>query len=866
MMHDDAVEAMADLSVHAHELLKEAAKWTSAVTVTLSKLRAASASSRQQGSNDVTAEGTRTDSLELENAALRERNALLTESMRMIEARVQREVARTSRLAAAHHKLSVKYMRAKQERNTAVVRFWNWVAGQVSVVGLEHVAALIEAWEQECRWTCRATCAPSVRLDEFKTSTGVFALTTAPATAPASLPIPEWQPFETDDDEADSNESGDDRGQPDDEKNDDVDPEPTPDPPTSHGARTSEKGEADSHKRNHLDETTAEVAPTKRHCSDATAAAMQPMQTKINNAPLYLGPSAVDRSDSGPSQLSLAQITELPALEKAQPPIVSPAPVQPAPVPPTTMQQVSATPQAPDTQVCTSHEALGAPFPSAATSFASPPGCVVTTATGGLSPPRSTAIEYDAAPALTSAPEASLVVPKSPAPQRAKSVKFAIPAALPPSSSGRLAPASNQAPAMTTPQNPASAEAVSPSKKRSGSNVKAFAFQTHATTQASATGRRASLGSSPIANPARSIRRQVPATCPGSITAMLAAIRETKPWLKYMAVASFLPDVDPMRSDRATTIAHTFNRCLRDFWTKSAALLWECRFSWAPNTVALDALGDNVILLMGQFQRLVESSEYGNELVEFVGAYPHPAWPVMTSSFMPLNAIYRMHGKKAVLSFLQTQGHKMWPEYPPIQQVELSAPPIPVRRRHSTATTTLDMTLPASIEWRCAFGATFSYAANRTLTTNQLDALSHLGLREDPTASFRRMVNTVKAFVKDKFPHPSSPYPFVTVTVEGHPIGPQWTHGIHCPPTKFAHTVPAGWTHPQHLTNLLLRLVDDDSSDDDVDRSHGVAPNQRKKGTSTRTAIAIENSSDSSDGDSDDGSSTSSPSTSESDC
>ncbi|RHZ23495.1 hypothetical protein DYB37_011463, partial [Aphanomyces astaci] len=104
-MNDDAIDAVSDLSVHAHALLKEAAKWTSAVSVTLTKLRSASASSRPQLSQDTEAAGGRYPSLQLEIAQLREKAAQCTESMRMMEARAEQAEAKALKLEKAHHNL-----------------------------------------------------------------------------------------------------------------------------------------------------------------------------------------------------------------------------------------------------------------------------------------------------------------------------------------------------------------------------------------------------------------------------------------------------------------------------------------------------------------------------------------------------------------------------------------------------------------------------------------------------------------------------------------------------------------------------------------------------------------------------------------
>ncbi|RHY01943.1 hypothetical protein DYB25_000926 [Aphanomyces astaci] len=585
-MNDDAIDAVSDLSVHAHALLKEAAKWTSAVSVTLSKLRSASASSRPQLSQDTEAGGGRYPSLQLEIAQLREKAAQCTQSMRMMEARAEQAEAKALKLEKAHHNLSVKYMRVKNEGNASIHRFWNWVGCHVSVVGLEYALLLTQAWGYECGWdSSNRTSNSNLQdgneeqcrrlLDEFKASSGVFVLPTPPATPSAPLPLPEWQPFHTDDEGEYAEESA---GGPTSHSMGNATSLPQREPgsgrtetPVDSASGQRSNGKAKTKKRKKKRKCPDMVL----HDEDASKHAVQAKRQSVATSP---------------AQLQL-QGAELPAK---------------------TYQDNEATPS---------------PFP---------------------------------------------VIP-------------------------------------------------------------------------------------------------VTTACPANISKLLAESRATKPWLQYTKLSSFLPENDRRDPTPHDVAVRTFNATLREFWATSAALLWECRFSWQPDPDTLNQVGDAVVLLVGQLWLLIARSDYssdqGDRLVEFLSGFPHPAWPVMTATFMPLKAMHAMYGEATVAAFIRHQSHRLWPAYPPIPQL----PPPPSSKKVSPKTRPTDRISSMDEQLQWALGTTFAYVANRKLTPPVVAKLADLGLR-DPAVEFRRMAEVAWTFVKLKCPFPHEPYPFVSVVVADDPI------------------------------------------------------------------------------------------------
>ncbi|KAF0750512.1 hypothetical protein AaE_006683 [Aphanomyces astaci] len=190
MCDDAAIDAVSDLSAQAHALLEEASKLTSAVSVTLTKLRSAS-SHPQQPSQDQEATAGR-PRLDEEAAKSSDNDAQV---MRTMEARVQRAEEKASKLESAYRSLSDKYLQAKHDRDASVHRFWNWLACHVSVVGPDQASLLTQAWGYECGRDASSSLDPNDAneckrlLDEFKASSGVYILPIPPVvSAPASLP------------------------------------------------------------------------------------------------------------------------------------------------------------------------------------------------------------------------------------------------------------------------------------------------------------------------------------------------------------------------------------------------------------------------------------------------------------------------------------------------------------------------------------------------------------------------------------------------------------------------------------------------------------------------------------------------------
>ncbi|RHY67473.1 hypothetical protein DYB34_007561 [Aphanomyces astaci] len=242
--------------------------------------------------------------------------------------------------------------------------------------------------------------------------------------------------------------------------------------------------------------------------------------------------------------------------------------------------------------------------------------------------------------------------------------------------------------------------------------------------------------------------------CPTRIAKLLDKIRATKPWLQYTRVASFLPEVAHV--DTALDAAvRDFNAALRHFWAINAVLLWESRFSWHTARSAIRELEDNVVLLVGQLQVLIDFFDGDNALVEFLSGAPHPAWPVMTSEPpLSLQQIYAMYGDAAVVKFLRTQSHRLWPVYPPSF---IQPPPRP------TSIKVPNLTWP--------LGETFAFVAARLLTPTLLEKLVDMGV-VNPTQAFRHMSNVSRRFIQRGCPPPQEPYPFVSVVVADDPMGP----------------------------------------------------------------------------------------------
>ncbi|RHZ27280.1 hypothetical protein DYB37_009641 [Aphanomyces astaci] len=242
--------------------------------------------------------------------------------------------------------------------------------------------------------------------------------------------------------------------------------------------------------------------------------------------------------------------------------------------------------------------------------------------------------------------------------------------------------------------------------------------------------------------------------CPTRIAKLLDKIRATKPWLQYTRVATFLPEVAHV--DTALDAAvRDFNAALRHFWAINAVLLWESRFSWHTARSAIRELEDNVVLLVGQLQVLIDFFDGDNALVEFLSGAPHPAWPVMTSEPpLSLQQIYAMYGDAAVVKFLRTQSHRLWPVYPPSF---IQPPPRP------TSIKVPNLTWP--------LGETFAFVAARLLTPTLLEKLVDMGV-VNPTQAFRHMSNVSRRFIQRGCPPPQEPYPFVSVVVADDPMGP----------------------------------------------------------------------------------------------
>ncbi|ETV72959.1 hypothetical protein H257_12287 [Aphanomyces astaci] len=243
--------------------------------------------------------------------------------------------------------------------------------------------------------------------------------------------------------------------------------------------------------------------------------------------------------------------------------------------------------------------------------------------------------------------------------------------------------------------------------------------------------------------------------CPTRIAKLLDKIRATKPWLQYTRVASFLPEVAHVDTTLDAAVRN-FNAALRHFWAISAVLLWESRFSWHTARSAIRELEDNVVLLVGQLQWGPPPSVASHD----IRAPPS------------LQQIYAMYGDAAVVKFLRTQSHRLWPVYPPSF---IQPPPRP------TSIKVPNLTWP--------LGETFAFVAARLLTPTLLEKLVDMGV-VNPTQAFRHMSNVSQRFIQRGCPPPQEPYPFVSVVVADDPMGPQWSHGLDPPPTSYKAHVP----------------------------------------------------------------------------
>ncbi|RQM27490.1 hypothetical protein B5M09_004773 [Aphanomyces astaci] len=695
-MNDDAIDAVSDLSVHAHALLKEAAKWTSAVSVTLSKLRSASASSRPQLSQDTEAAGGRYPSLQLEIARLREKAAQSTESMRMMEARAEQAEAKALKLEKAHHNLSVKYMRVKNERNASIHRFWNWVGCHVSVVGLEYALLLTQAWGYECGWdSSNRTSNSNLQdgneeqcrrlLDEFKASSGVFVLPTPPATPSAPLPLPEWQPFHTDDEGEYAEESA---GGPTSHSMGSATSLPQREPgsgrtetPVDSASGQRSNGKAKTKKRKKKRKCPDMVL----HDEDASKHAVQAKRQSVATSPAQLQLQGAELPAKA-YQDNEVHHHPTPLNEGATPGTGSHS--QPSPLDPTVAPAIAA---------LATQKSIHKPASDISAQPATLPlkGAAKTPPrVPAANPPRQVAADID--PCSTDSTPAP-PVQSTTAPS--------------PTGSNRPPPSGL---ATLTPQ---------PSRKK---------VSFHASTKAT---------------PSPFPVIPVATACPANISKLLAESRATKPWLQYTKLSSFLPENDRRDPTPHDVAVRTFNATLREFWATSAALLWECRFSWQPDPDTLNQVGDAVVLLVGQLWLLIARSAYnsdqGNRLVEFLSGFPHPAWPVMTATFMPLKAMHAMYG-------------------------EATLPPPPSSKKASPKTRPTDRIISMDEQLQWALGTTFAYVANRKLTPPVVAKLADLGLR-DPAVEFRRMAEVAWTFVKLKCPFPHEPYPFVSVVVADDP-------------------------------------------------------------------------------------------------
>ncbi|RLO08749.1 hypothetical protein DYB28_002563 [Aphanomyces astaci] len=656
-MCDNAIDAVSALSAHAHAMLEEATKMSSAVSATLTKLRSASSDPRHQSQHNLATDGC-TTYLDEEAVRVSEKHA---HAMRTMEARVQLAEEKASKLEKAHHNLSVKYAQVKNERDASVHRFWNWAACHVNVVGLDQALLLTQAWSYECGWDSsisQGTRSPGESaveckrlLDEFKAASGVFALPTTPMSAPIPLPLPLWQPFHADD-EAKSSEDFAPQSM---ENEPDIEPGHAGDPA---GSKRS-NGKANMTKRKSTEaveeeEDSAKAVSWKRLRSmqlliDATQAVTPNEAATLGNAspskrPVYL---------QAPIANTTTTTTALPTKAPSQ----------------TTQSNYVPTPPAIPTLVAA--ESTGS------STFNQRKG----TARAGIVDPVSSVVPTVVSAILTSGKA--------------------------------LTPSPQAAPPRGTPLTTSADDDQS-------TKSAAIVFK----------------------------------KCPTRIAKLLDKIRATKPWLQYTCVASFLPEVAHV--DTALDAAvRDFNAALRHFWAINAVLLWESRFSWHTARSAIRELEDNVVLLVGQLQVLIDFFDGDNALVEFLSGAPHPAWPVMTSEPpLSLQQIYAMYGDAAVVKFLRTQSHRLWPVYPPSF---IQPPPRP------TSIKVPNLTWP--------LGETFAFVAARLLTPTLLEKLVDMGV-VNPTQAFRHMSNVSRRFIQRGCPPPQEPYPFVSVVVADDPMGP----------------------------------------------------------------------------------------------
>ncbi|RLO03830.1 hypothetical protein DYB28_007562 [Aphanomyces astaci] len=263
---------------------------------------------------------------------------------------------------------------------------------------------------------------------------------------------------------------------------------------------------------------------------------------------------------------------------------------------------------------------------------------------------------------------------------------------------------------------------------------------------------------------ARKIARQRRVLTPNSLAP--GQNRGTKPWVQYESVASFVHEAHAPPGVAAAI--QEFNKRLREFWCTSGHLLWESRVRWRsprPPLAVTKDLWKNVVLLVGHLHLL--RVQYGDDrLIEFLCGAPHPAWPsVMTHPATTLKRMNRMHGETAVLAFLSSESHKLWPVYTPSRQVEGNIQPA---------------------LW--PLNATFTYVASRLLTIELLEMLKGIGI-DEPKEVFFSMAEVAEKFVKNGCPRPRKPYPFVSMVVEDDIPGLEWSHGLDPPPTRNVRTV-----------------------------------------------------------------------------
>ncbi|RHZ09125.1 hypothetical protein DYB26_005657 [Aphanomyces astaci] len=780
-MCDNAIDAVSALSAHAHAMLEEATKMSSAVSATLTKLRSASSDPRHQSQHNLATDGC-TTYLDEEAVRVSEKHA---HAMRTMEARVQLAEEKASKLEKAHHNLSVKYAQVKNERDASVHRFWNWAACHVNVVGLDQALLLTQAWSYECGWDSsisQGTRSPGESaveckrlLDEFKAASGVFALPTTPMSAPIPLPLPLWQPFHAGD-EAKSSEDFAPQSM---ENEPDIEPGHAGDPAGS--KRSNDKAnmtkrkspetveeEEDSAKAVSIAKLLDKIRATKpwlqytrvasflpevAHVDTALDAAVRDFNAALRhfwaiNAVLlwesrfswHTARSAIRELEDNVVLLvgQLQVLIDFFDGDNALVEFLSGAPHPAWPVmtsePPLSLQQIYA--MYGDAAVVkflrTQSHRLWPVYPP---SFIQPPPRPTSIKVPNLTWPLGETFAFVAARLLTPTlleklVDMGVVNPTQAFRHMSNVSRRFIQRGCPP------------------PQEPYPFVSVvvadDPMGPHVGSAVPAATPVERTTPRQTATKDVAPSASSPLSasvltrgnieTTSLSSATIITKACPLKIAELITHIRATKPWLQYTTVCSFLHEETHVETPHEVAV-RDFNQALRHFWATSAEMLWECRFCWQTTRPTMRLLEENVVLLVGRLHLLIDLFDKNDALIQFLSGPPHPAWPVMIAKVPLLNSLD--------------------------DDVELTWP----------------------------LGETFVYVASRRLTQRLLAKLADMGI-PNPSRVFRCMARVARRFFEKGCPPPDEPYPFVSVVVADDPVGPQWSHGLDPPPTTHTSLRP----------------------------------------------------------------------------